>query len=83
MEIPKCPAFVKGDCPRSDPICVSESDAGNTAYTFFCRTCKLPFVITNPRGKAQAALHREISQKKSLRPTERDRIHFDLGRNQR
>lgn len=83
MEIPPCPASTRGDCPRSDPVCVSEHDGSDTAYSFFCRTCKLGYVVTNPRGRAKAALDRELQRQQSLRPTLKERQYFDLGRNNR
>lgn len=80
MVIPECPKFKKGGgCPRSDVVCLSESDAGGAYYTFGCRTCRTGFAVSTPRGAAAAAFQRELQRNQSLRPTAADRVHFDLG----
>jgi len=79
-DIPPCPAWKRGDCPKSDPFLVDDNDAGGDYSTFICRTCRRAFAISTPHGKSKAAFHNDIRRKQSLCPTARDRIYFDLGR---
>jgi hypothetical protein len=67
MDVPKCPRFLKGHgCPRSDVVCLSENDAKGEYYTFHCRTCNLPFAVSNPRGVAHAQFERELKRRRQI-----------------
>ena len=80
--IPPCPKFAKGHgCPRSDPFVITENEANGDYYGFRCRTCGTVYAVSTPRGKAHARFQSELNQKTSLRPTERERVYFDIGRN--
>ena len=66
MELPICPRHAKGHgCPKSDPVCISEADAGGDFYSFVCRTCKLAFAVSNPRGAAHARFERELHRQQA------------------
>jgi len=74
--IPECPKFKRGDCPRSDVVCLSETEVNGDYFAFGCRTCRCGFAVSTPRGVAHAAFVAALNRQRSLRPTAQDKLHF-------
>jgi hypothetical protein len=60
MTIPPCPKYLRGHCPKSDPILLSEDDGGGMYYSFGCRVCRCGYAISKPKGKEAARFNRAL-----------------------
>jgi hypothetical protein len=69
--LPPCPKFLRGHCPKSDVILLSEDDAGGMYYSFGCKTCRTGFALSKPTGKAAAQLERALEGARQHRQVER------------
>ncbi len=75
-ELPQCPNFKEGTCPRSDVIIERE---GDTFFTFRCRTCKAVNVWPKERdeqaGKYQAFLKQKALQQQQEEALKRKKAY--------
>lgn len=66
--LPQCPNFREKRCERSELVLMGEDER---YYKFFCRQCKLLWVWSKPKQRAEA---KEISRVKKLQElSERER----------
>ena len=60
-QLPTCPNFREGKCPKSDLILLGESDK---FYSFYCHSCFLEWAVSKPRTKQAAAYERDLQRVK-------------------
>ena len=67
MNLPPCPNFTEGRCPRSDVIIERE---GDSFFTFRCKTCGTINVYPKDKdedaGRYQAGLKREALRQQAI-----------------
>ena len=79
MNLPPCPNFTEGRCPRSDVYVERE---GDEFFTFRCRTCHCANVFpkdnSEKAGRYEAGLKREALKNEAIEAVKRKKAYSIL-----
>jgi hypothetical protein len=70
-DLPRCPNFLERSCERSELVLLKETDQ---VRHFFCRNCKLDWVVSRSKVKAQAADELQRDRIRKATPTEQRQV---------
>lgn len=70
-KLPPCPNFKEKRCEQDELVCVSED---GKYYRFFCRNCRLFWVVSKDKTRAQAREANRVKKLQELSEQERERM---------